>query len=307
MTRNRDDINTRDRFIYPYRVSSEGLVFVEGGVDYFLDLQFNAGLFWPYSESGLAASFTDRWPSLYKLIEDKINASGCDGTYEFIAAPASESPNQGKRGLALRRTADGGAPATFGWAFTDPLWDFPPELLGFRGDADVTTAAAAHTVLFSSYTRSGDWVSPRRTSRKMMDPRKLGATAGSAGPTRLRLTHRTDRIRPFQFNWIPAGHVRRYRNDEHAYARVADMGLNDHGNYFESLWESMAEGNDIIVVHDTGDLDLEVTSHQWEVGTLLAGDEVLDFADVIELQAGGERYGIEFAMWMETGFGNYRQ
>lgn len=307
MTRARDDISNRDRFMYPYRVTSDGLKFLENGIGYFLDLQFDSGLYWPYREPGIDPVLGARFPSLYKLIEDAINASGCDGTYEFIAGPPTESPNQGKRGLALRRTDDGGSPAQFGWEFTDPLWDFPPELLGFRGDADVVTGSPATTVLYSAFTRASDWVPPRRTSFKFMNPEKIGASAGSAGPTRLRITHRTDRIRPFVFNWIPAGHVRRYRNDEAAYARVADMGLNDHGNYFESLWESMAEGHDILVVYDEGAEDLALTTHPWEVGTFLDSGEVLKFDDVVELQQGGERYGIEFALWIENGLGTYRQ
>lgn len=295
-----DALSHRDRFIPAIDIVAgvnDRLVFIFGiGGASTVIITIPPGRYWGYYEPAAPAWLLYGMPSIYLQILVRILSAVPANTWAWRPCTPTVSVTALNRGVAFRHLT--GTTTEFGWQFNNAAFTFPKEILGFSPNesAEKTTTGAE---LLSPFHRGCDWVAPKRHRSKWAVPKNVQFTGNGSFATRQTNRVRTDLIRLWQYNWIAEAHVKIGKALDSNYATVAELGLGDVNNTFESFWENgFSTGAPVIVVHDEGALDLAVTTHSYEVITFAKPEQAEEFEAVCAVPDSGGRWDIAFAAWV---------
>ncbi len=205
---------------------------------------------------------------LYKAVAAAMTAAG-NQTYTIEPATPSASPLQTDRSLKI--VGDGAIDweIDFGDAgFTmDPRWfgfttaDNPISVSGVGGE-EIITARLMLREEWRSFnidnTRGG-------ATDKDPIPFRLAEYSSSRVSDAVSTEWESGRFRRMQYQMVPAAHVFERRANKAEWVVLAELGLGDTHNAFETVWDKFEAGAEIIWVHDTGAEDLQVDAHEYEI------------------------------------------
>jgi hypothetical protein len=296
-----------DRWMGPVEVttSNNTLIFSEGASDYTLTL--TPDTYYPYHGTDLDPAY----PSLFNAIETAINASAASGTYTSrIARPSAWARNDIYAGVELVRSGS----ASFGWAFSDPAFDFPPEYLGYDPDQS-TDKTVTGTVLTSDYAVARHWVSPTKADAKIPYARtRTSQSTDDYGRDDLyTMQWQSRRYTTFRYRDIFGWWLQKGRADVVSSVNVANTDGDPNGS-FELIWEALRAFDDVLVLHDFGNADdsgqlgsAGSYPGQTEVVRLASRSHAESYDEVIQLSGrGGEFYNLEVPTVRRSG-GDYDQ
>jgi hypothetical protein len=292
----------RDVWLYPIEVVAgvnDQIVWAETSDT--LSITVEPGVYWCFNGSAPAPVGASTYLSLYNQIASQMSGAsfllGDNITYTFRAITPTGSVLQEGAGIALV-----GSTADF-LSLNLTATTFDQRIFGFAASATGTVASVAAPSgsgreVQGPLTRWGAWVSPVEATSRTSTPRRLieWATAYTEREDAYAVDYGARRTRVHSYEYVPAGHVRVARADDPQYADAAELYTGDTHNAFETVWESLAKLDEVVVIHHLeGDaLDLAVTTHSYEVVRLADAAQAQDFSRVATVQrTAGEWYKLE--------------
>lgn len=284
-----------DLFYWPITIdaTNKSFTFVEDSTDYVITL--DEATYCTYKGSTVGS-----YPPLYTEILTKINAV-TSNTYAFNAQTPSGS-DLINSGLQLEATSGS---LDYGYKFST-AYTFDARLLGYASgeSSDQTTSG---TTLDSPFSRYGVWQPWYHAPHSHSDKRGWTLRVQSEGmgdyDQVVDSRWRSDQIRLLIYEYQPAAFVKENRGDKSDYASTAGLPTGDVHNAFESLWlECLSDfSKECIIVHDLTTVDLEISTHSYEIGKLFDPEHRKDLRNLVEImELRGEYYEIAILMWINT-------
>lgn len=253
-----------------------------------------AGTYWAYAGATLSG-----YPSLLGAITSAMSlesaAEGDAVTYSMRALSPTLSPEQAWGGLALV-----GSSADFLSLDLGDTHEILRKVLGFAASDTSTIATVAGITsprreIQGRYTRWGAWISPVPATSRLRSPRRLveWATEYTERDDAYAVDHGDRSTRRWVYEWVLGGHVMASLALDLQYAQAAGLGTGDVYNAFETVWQALAQLDEVVVIHhNEGDaLDLAVITHAYDVVRLASAEQARDFRRVAEMiRTAGEYY-----------------
>lgn len=190
--------------------------------------------------------------------------------------------------------------------FSHVNFTIPPEYFGWRR-TDSSAAAVSHK---SPWCAVGQWC-----SRTIVDRVNGAVSKRSYKTLDIEFSHdrvrdryaieydEDDRIRPINYEYVPAAHVHLYGASTLDHASWGKVALGDNRNAFERLWQALARSEPVIIAHnrDYGQWDGLLTAHAEMVKIL---EPTRSIENIVRLmQTAGELYEISPVFWIDPDSG----
>lgn len=256
------------------------------------------------------------YASLYDTIIAAMNGvsalSGNAITYTVEARTPRYSIAQPWGGIALKGSSANFLGLDLDNTNAQILWD----VLGFGTAlaggviASVAQASGSGREVVGWLTRAGCWTSPVYASSRARTPRRIieWATPYTERDDAYAVDYGDRATRRWVYEWVAAAHVFTDRADDLQYAEVADLYPGDVHNAFEATWRSLAQLDDVLVVHHPEGLPvtLSLASRLYDVVRLADVAAAQDFDRVAELmRMAGEWYRLAIDCTIRGGTNGY--
>lgn len=283
----------RDVWLYPVVVPANCFVaWTETAGD--LVTTIPAGIYWVYGGATLTG-YPSLLNTLVTLMAVRSALEGSSISYSVRALTPSLSPEQAWAGLALMGSS--AAFVSLDLGNTNPILR---KVLGFAADdtstyATVVSAISPRREVRSRFTRWGAWHSPAAAVSRMRTPKRLieWATEFTERDDAYAVDHGDRSTREWVYEWVLGAHVLEALALDPQYAAAASLGVGDVFNAFETVWRALSQLDDVVVVHhlEGEAIDLEVTTHAYDVVRLASQEQARDYRRVAELlRTAGEYY-----------------
>lgn len=248
-----------------------------------------AGTYWGWADSGPGADY----PSLYGAIASAMGGVsflfGNAVSYSFDARTPRWSVGLAWGGVALK-----GSKADFlGLDLDNTNAQILFDALGFGSSLAGGVIASAPQVTGSGrevvgwLSRAGCWLSPVYASSRLRTPRRLieHSTIYTERADAYAVDYGERATRSWTYEWVPSAHVFGSRAADIQYADAAGLYLGDVHNAWEDVWRSLAQLDDVIVIHhlDGEPIDLKVSTHKYDVVRIADVAQAQDFTRTVEL------------------------
>jgi len=290
-------IDGPDRWIYPVEVTSstQDLRVLEdqdgdGAFESGATVTISPGWYWGHADS----SFT--LPGLYDAIESAMNSAGLGNTYTITSqTPSGSQVSQS----GIRIQGD-----TYPFKIDGFGTDMPGEWFGWDfgtlGDAESDNLKIDFPRSPHTYWQPWSIFSTKSAAAKDWDQRRLIGQSSQDARNAYQIEYAEPiPTREYTYPWLPAANVRKGKADDADHARNAGIPTGDTGHALYHLWEVASRNREIIIVHNDGDQDLQVDSHQYERGYLRPSARQ-SFDEMHErVRDAGEFYTVEFTHVIE--------
>lgn len=249
-----------DRHFYALEVTNG----MEIKIDSF-EVSLTAGTYWAHHDSTLNTTY----PSIYIMIASRL-AAVAGGSWEVL--PYKPAGYALRTGVRLRKVT-GTAPTLIDFSETSPLIQ---KVLGFSG-TESGTKAFEGAYLNGEFAAYGSW-SPYsffegKAETKDSYMERVSNWSSTHPEVAETVIWRERRMRLLSYPYVFGSYVNQNRSQFDYLAEQAGMAKNDMNNSLENLW--MVHGrdlSDIIVAYDMDDLDLQVTTWDYEIVKLATQD-----------------------------------
>lgn len=278
-----------DRWLYPIVIDStnNGIDFQEwDGASYQnLSTSISAGTYYAHKDATLTSA---GYPSIYQAIQDAMDdaasSSGVGNTYLIGLGTPSSSTLQTLGGILIDSTDD------MKWSTIGTI-----NKTGVMGWLYNSGLSAGGSNVYSPYTARGMWVTPLEAASKIAFTQKLITwSTEHTERTDFYALARGDRSRRrIVYDYIPAAHVQLTRANALDYAQSGDLAQYDVYNAFEDVWQQLALGRSVIVVHYAPGATPSTTivGAGYEVVRLDSSESAGDFGAVADMMlTAGELY-----------------
>lgn len=249
-----------DRHFYRLEVTNG----MEIKIDSF-EVSLTPGFYWAHHDSTLNTTY----PSIYIMIASRL-AAVAGGTWEVL--PYKPPGYTLRSGIRLRKIT-GTAPTLIDFSETSSLIQ---KVLGFSG-SETGTKAFEGSYLNGEFAAYGSWTPysffEGRAESKDSYMDRISNWSTTHPEVAEAVVWRERRTRLLSYPYVFGCYVNQNRSQFDYLAEQAGCALNDPNNSFENLW--MVHGrnlSDVIVAYDMEDIDLKVTTWDYEIVKLATPD-----------------------------------
>lgn len=262
-----------------------------------------SGIYYCYSDDDGLRPNSNEFVPLYTTIQNLLTA-GVDTTWTIRSYDNSNSIVKG-RSIEVESTI-------LGWSFNTAATTFPLSYLSFGADAATSSTFGTKR---GEYSYRGAW-SPYSLVGERVDKRSYQMNQSRFSDTDTRRSYvlqvREGKHRMFEYSYVPPQNIFESRNADPNYQADSLFPDDDLNNSLDHLWSTFGSSSEevglrpLLVVHDDGDQDLEVWSHDWEVLIPRDQEQILNFQNLVsDLNIKGEFYRVSFDMWSIDADPNY--
>lgn len=281
----------RDKYYFAVDVPLGSQIVVNG-----VTVSLTAGTYWTHNDAGVS-----NHPSFYIMLKSRL-AAVIGGTWEvYPIAPAGYPV---KSGIRLRRVS-GGSFTALNLSTSPPMIK---RLLGFRENQSGVITVTGNQ-LDGPVSAYGSW-SPYslfegRATYKDSTMQRVTAWSTDHPEVATAIVWRERKIRTIRYEYVFGTSVFDGRNNYDQLVEYSERALNDRNNTLQNLWDVAGRDlQDIIVVYDLDELDLNITTHEYEY-VKLGNQRMAESMDNIakRSQIAGDFWQVDLALVVVGGNG----
>jgi len=248
-----------DRYLMPIVIDGDNQdMTFEFGTSGTVEFSIPEGTYWGHTEEDLDGAGS--YPGLYEEIEAQVLNSGVS-----INIDAATPPNSDLELSGLKIICGETLQIDFGSSTVNPRW------FGVSPGTGLYPATAATNVT-SEHSRYKCWQSyckwdHRGAMSKWRDEIRMSASSSEDTLETYEYEKTRRRLRRIRYSEVPALHIwedQDQRGSDAAHVENAGLPDGDQNNALETLWESMKDLDDIVLMHD-GATTLFPTIGAWEI------------------------------------------
>ena len=292
-----------DRWYWPITLTSLNNQFVleetTGGAGS-MTVTVTAGTYYLHNDTTLNGN---GYPSLWKAISAGLVTAGANNTYGFQPITPTSSTAQTFGGVRIFALTGSDS---YTVKFADAAFTMENAWFGYGLSASNANHGVGEPWIDPPYTSKGFWQSATLTGNTASDKRSdvMREIVESSDRTSdvYQVEWNEDTVRTMRYEYVPAAHIWPDRAADASYASTASLATNDIHNAFYDVWDVGSRLGVIVIVHDEGNQDLEVVTHDYEIVKFADAAQRKSFRKCVKMMVtSGEFYELSVDLYKVSG------